>query len=227
MTAPETSKGNAPVCAIVGIGKGLGMGIAHRFAEGGYKIGMIARNREALLGYESELEAHGAVARGFSADAGDEEELVRAFRELREALGAPSVLIYNAAVVSRGVPSVVKSEDLLADFKVNVVGAVVAVQQVLPEMRKAGKGTILLTGGGFALYPQAPLFSLGLGKAGIRNLTSSLADELEGYGIRVGTVTVCGTVAEGTRFAPDKIAEAFFGLHMQKPGGAPNELLFK
>ena len=56
---------------------------------------------------------------------------------------------------------------------VNIGGALVAAQAVAPKMSERGLGTILLTGGGFALQPLPDYLSLSIGKAGIRALAMS------------------------------------------------------
>ncbi|MEL7237210.1 MAG: SDR family NAD(P)-dependent oxidoreductase, partial [Chloroflexota bacterium] len=134
-------------------------------------------------------------------------------------IGTADVLVYNAAVITQGTPSHLDPEELVAHFRVNVAGALAAAQACLPHKQETGSGTILLTGGGLALYPAAQFSSLSIGKAGIRSLAKSLHDELKPSNIHVATVTVGGFVKAGTYFDPDKIAEAYIALH-QQPAGA-------
>lgn len=100
------------------------------------------------------------------------------------------------------------------DLRTSVVGALAAAREVLPAMRESGRGTILFTGGGAALRPSTSYASLSVTKAAPRNLALSLAAELRGTGLRVGTVTVAGSIGRNGRFAPERIADAFWGLHM-------------
>ncbi len=206
------------ICAIVGIGPGISMAVAERFAKEGYALALIARNAEKLTGYIEQFTASGTDAHGFAADAGDFDALRGAFASIQDQLGDVSVLVYNAAAPRQGVPSALDPEAFINDQRVNVGGALVAAQQVLPHMRSAKSGTILFTGGGFSLYPSAQYSSLAVGKAAIRNLTKSLHDELEPDGIHVATVTVAGFVQEGTYFAPENIAETYWELHSQPAG---------
>jgi NADP-dependent 3-hydroxy acid dehydrogenase YdfG len=57
---------NHKICAIVGVGQGLGLAIAHRFGQAGYAIAMLARRADALAAYRSELEQQGISARGLA-----------------------------------------------------------------------------------------------------------------------------------------------------------------
>jgi NADP-dependent 3-hydroxy acid dehydrogenase YdfG len=136
------------------------------------------------------------------------------------------VLIYNAVAASRGPLSTLAADTLLADLTVSAAGALVAVQAVLPAMRERGKGTIVFTGGGAAVTP-LPNTTLSIGKAALRMLALGLAQELEGSGLRVGTVTIYGGVAPGTPFDPDRIAEAYWAIHTGSAGSDGAEVSFR
>jgi short-subunit dehydrogenase len=71
----------------------------------------------------------------------------------------------------------------------------------------------LKPGGGAALHPCASLSSLCAGKAALRMWALTLAEDLTGTGVQVGTVTVYGPVERGTAFDPDDIAAALVRLH--------------
>jgi short-subunit dehydrogenase len=215
------------VCAVVGAGSGIGLAVAKRFAREGFSLALMARRADELEGYAAALRKEGADARGFAADAGDFDSLEGALTTIDQELGPPEVLVYNAAVLRRGSPTSLSTGDLLADFKVNVAGALACVKHVAGAMRERKRGTILLTGGGLALSPHPDFASLAIGKAGLRSLAASLAGELEPAGIHVATVTVCGFVKPGTHFDPDKIADVYFTLHAQGPGQWEREVIYK
>jgi NAD(P)-dependent dehydrogenase (short-subunit alcohol dehydrogenase family) len=90
-------------------------------------------------------------------------------------------------------------------------------------MRRAGRGTLLFTGGGLALGPKPGLAAASLGKAALRSLALSLAGELAPEGIHAATVTVCGFVQPGTPLSPDRVAQAFWELHAQERDHWENE----
>lgn len=216
-----------PVCAVVGVGPGLGLALARRFAREQFTIAALARRQPAVDEHVAALTAGGATAVGLTVDAADPAAVTAALGRVRDQLGPPSVLIYNAAVLTTGLPSALAPAKLIADFTVNVVSALAAAQAVLPDMRAAGRGTILLTGGGFAFEPHPNFASLGLGKAALRNLSQSLYKELTPEGIHAATVTVCGLIKPGTAFDPDAIAEAFWALHSQPAGTWTWEHVFR
>ncbi|MBD3886227.1 SDR family NAD(P)-dependent oxidoreductase [Phormidium tenue FACHB-886] len=199
---------------IVGMGDGIGLAVSRRFASQGFTIAMIARNETKLQGFKDTLEAEGHSAHSFVADAGDEVSLRTAIAAIQEQLGHPEVLVYNVAIPTMNNVLNETVERLTSDFKANVVGALVATQAVLPMMKAQGTGTILFTGGGFAIYPSPDFASLSLGKAGIRSLAKLLAEALKPDSIRVGTVTVCGTVnPDHPKYNPDSIAENYWNFY--------------
>jgi short-subunit dehydrogenase len=215
------------IAVVVGVGEGIGLAVARRFARAGFRLALVARRMEALQEYVDDLTQNGAEANAFAADAGDTPGLIEAFKAIKASVGAPEVLIYNAAAVVSGVPSALDVQQLEANFRVNVGGALVASQQVIPEMVARKSGTILFTGGGLALNPNPNYAALAIGKAGLRSLAYSLGAELEPQGVHVATVTVAGFVQPGTHFDPDKIAEKYWELHTQPAGSWEREIVYR
>ena len=184
----------AKLLTIVAMGDGVGLAIAKRFAREGFAIAMIARNAAKLESFKAMLQAEGYEAYSFAADAGDGSSLQSALALIQTQLGNSEVLVYNVAVLKMESILNETMDTLVADFRTNVAGALAATKAILPVMQAQGYGTILLTGGGFAMYPSPDFGSLSLGKAGIRSLAKMLAEAFKPTGIRVGTVTICGTV---------------------------------
>jgi len=199
-----------PVCAVVGIGPGLGAALARRFAHEGYAVLGLARDPAKLA-----LEPGVALRAADAADAGG---LAAALREGARAADDPvEVLLYNAyrAIMAEGGASSLDPGALVEDFRVNVAGALAAAWAVLPGMLAAGRGTILFTGGGLALDPTGwlPAASLAIGKAGLRSLAFTLHAELAPRGVHAGTVTVAGMIRPGTAFDPPGAFRAEIVFH--------------
>lgn len=207
--------GTAPAqaCFVVGAGPGLGSAVARRFAAAGHPVGVVGRSSDPLQQLVGEL----AVTRPAAAAVGDVADvgaLRAALDELTAALGPPGVLVFNAVTCTGGAPSALPPDRLLGDYAVNVVGALAAVQHVLPSLLEVG-GTALLTGGGAALYPSPGSASLSLTKSGLRLLAQLLHEELTPQGVHVATVTIMGGIGSRPRFAPDEIARTYVELHRQ------------
>ncbi len=217
------------VCLIVGAGPGIGQACALAFARGEQcDIALASRQPQHLRPIaDSIAETTGRRVKTYAADSGDFVSLRRLVETVGTELGDPDVVIFNAASAHRGKPLQVEPEKWIEDFRINVGGAVVLAQAVAPAMKVRGRGTILLTGGGFAHEPAAAFASLSASKAALRNLAFTLAQEIGADGIHVATVTVYGVVQTGTAFDPGRIAQSFLTLHRQKKGQFDTELVYK
>lgn len=206
----------------------MGHGIATAFARKGSDLLLLGRSPERHGSQLAELRALGVGLTTAAVDAGDPAALA-------SALVAPPgeglvVLAYNAVVPTPGPPSTLPPDRLAADLQVDVVGALAAVQALLPTLRQRG-GALLFTGGGMAHHPVASVASIGIGKAALRSLVLALAQELapEAPQLGVGLVSIMGPVAAGTAFDPVCIGEAFVALQQRLAAAEPGpvEVMFQ
>ncbi|NOY58307.1 MAG: SDR family NAD(P)-dependent oxidoreductase [Calditrichaeota bacterium] len=215
------------ILTIIGMGQGISLAVAKRFAKEGFSVAMISRTKEKLEHNQTELKKMGYDAHYFVADAGNEASLKSAMSKIKTNLGDTSVLVYNAANVFAAFPSQISFDNLVNDFKVNVAGALIATQEVLPAMAAEKKGTIIYTGGGLSIRPYKDYTSLAIGKAGIRSLAHTFAQELKSEGIHVATVTVREFVRSyHEKYNPTSIAEEFWKLHIQPKGKFKTEIIY-
>ena len=203
------------IVVVVGAGPGLGRSIALRFAREGADIALLARSAQRLEPLVDEVEALGVRVEGVGADVADEASLRAALADVRRSLGDPAVLVYNASEYVEGAPTAVGYADFVHGLLVGVGGALVALQEVAPSMRAAGRGTVLLTGSEAAVRPYPGAAGLGVAKAGLRSLALSAAAELRPDRVHVSTVTIRGRLKAGTAFDPDLVADHYWRLHVQ------------
>ena len=213
-----------PGAIVIGAGPGIGTSVARRFARAGLPVAVLARSRATVDTALGALADAPDQVLGLTADVTDEWALRTALDEAVARLGAPDVLVYNAALIRSDMVGDLSAAQHLDAWAVNVVGAITAVAHLGPAMARAGQGTILLTGGMPEPLPDAT--SLSLGKAGVRALADLLARAYEPLGIHVATVTVAGAVAPGSAFDPDEIAEKYWRLHAQPAGSWEREVLY-
>jgi NADP-dependent 3-hydroxy acid dehydrogenase YdfG len=136
--------------AIVGAGPNLGLAAASRFGAEGFDIGLVARNTQRLEELRGTLGHRGIRAAAAAADIRRPQAVAQALEDLIERLGPVDVLLYSPSVVVEWIKPVAESTaaDVRPHLELSVLGAIGAVQTVLPGMRERGGGTLLFTTGG-------------------------------------------------------------------------------
>ena len=212
---------------IVGVGPGIGFELARAFATAGHPVAILARDKAKLDGYAVELASStGQVVRGYAADAADPDRLRAALGSAISELGAPDVLVYNAGVLRRDSPIGGEHADWIHNTAINVLGAKVAADAVLPELRE-NRGSLFFTGGGYALRPSKDFASLSVGKAALRAYVQVLHNQLAGTDVHATSVTVTAAIESGEgRFDPAVLAQTYIDLHNQPQSEWQHELVY-
>ena len=195
------------IALITGVGPGTGSSIARRFSDGGYKIAMIARDKERLKSLEDELED----SKGYSCELRNQEYLNSTIENIIKDFGYPDVFIHNAVRGTRGNFLEFTSEELQSNFDINVLALHRIAQKVAPEMIKKNKGAIIVTGNTSAHRGKANFGGTASTKAAQKILTESFARYLNPKGIHVAYITIDAAIdLEWTRKAwPDKPDDFF------------------
>ncbi|MEY9927508.1 NAD(P)-dependent dehydrogenase (short-subunit alcohol dehydrogenase family) [Catenulispora sp. GP43] len=203
---------------ILGAGPGLGLAVARVFAEAGHAVALLGRGESRLRELAAVLQGGGHRVHVQPADAARPQDLQAALDAAIAELGAPEVLVYNAAAARPDTPTgaaAATAEHWADSLAVNVTGAAVAAGHVIPAFRE-GRGTVLLTGGGFAVAPSPDYTTLSVGKAALRAYALALHAEQLKAGVHVSTVTIRGLLRpDDARFAPAAIAPVYLELHRQ------------
>jgi NAD(P)-dependent dehydrogenase (short-subunit alcohol dehydrogenase family) len=196
-----------PVCAILGVGPGNGAAFARRFSAGGYAVALMARRGDIIDPLAAEL----PDARAWRCDAAEAGDIERCFAEIRGDMGEIETLIYNAGSGIWGSVEEVSAEDFETCWRINAHGAFIASQQVIPAMKAAGRGNIVLIGATASRRGGAKSAAFAAGKAAQRSLAESMARHLWPAGIHVSLVIIDGMIdLERTRLRlPDKPDEFF------------------
>ncbi len=211
-----------PSAIVLGAGPGVGAAVARAFAERGYRIGLVGRTPAGLEELAEAARGAGGPVEWAAADVADPQALTAAVEELCGRAGRLDVLHHNASRYRPARSHELTAQDLLDDLAVGAASLVTAVRAALPQLREAGRrpgrATVLATGGGSADGPMAGAASLGVQKAALRNLVQAMAADLRPEGIHVATLTVRGTIADGTPFAAAEVARVLAGLAAESAG---------
>src|SRR5258707_14047328 len=87
-----------PVCVVTGVGPGTGSALARRFAKGGYRVALLARDRQRLAALEQELPG----AKAYPCDVSDAQQVDKTTELTERDLGQPSGLVHNAGAGAFG-----------------------------------------------------------------------------------------------------------------------------
>lgn len=200
-----------PVVVVVGAGPGVSGSVARLFAGKGYDVGLVGLDAGQL----SELRASidGADVQTAVADITDVESATLAIRTLGDHFGGIDVLHFNPSAFREKDPLELTVPELLADLALGVGALLTVVQAARPYLSSGGRVTA--TGSMAADEPWNRAASLGVQKAGVRNLVRSLDTTLAPDGIRAVSVTVRGTLAREGAFTPDRVAAAIHAAAFQ------------
>lgn len=200
------------VALVTGASRGLGKAIAIRLAAEGATVGLTARTMEPDPKYQgslqqtlAEITADGGSALAIPADLSNPEDRDRLFGELVEHVGAPDILVNNAAVTFLRPLDQFPERRVRLMMEMHVLAPLHLSQLSIPAMRERGRGWILnITSVGGDL-PEGPPFSefdrtagfgiYGTVKAALNRLTKSLAAELYDDGIAVNAAAPTNPVA--------------------------------
>ena len=207
------------VAIVTGASRGIGAGIAKRFAAEGARVVLVARTVKeggsALPGSLNEVAAwireRGGECICVGADLGSEEDRARIVPEAIAAFRGVDILINNAAWGKYRPAHQQRTRDVRLAWEINVVAPLDLAQQCLESMKARGGGWVVNISSATADLPHpAPYdfderyisFNLNMGptiyattKAGLQRLTAGLAVELAPHGIAVSTLAPVEAVA--------------------------------
>jgi citronellol/citronellal dehydrogenase len=200
------------VALVTGTSRGLGKAIAQRLAAEGATVALTARTMEPDPKYQGslretldEIVGSGGAAIAVQADLSDAEERERLFREVVERVGAPDILVNNAAVTFLRPLDEFPDRRVRLMMEMHVVAPLHLTQLAIPAMRERGSGWILNVTSVGGELPDGPPISdydrtagfgvYGTVKAALNRLTKSLAAELYDDGIAVNAAAPTNPVA--------------------------------
>ncbi len=175
-----------PVCIVTGVGPGTGAALSRRFAAGGYRVAMLARNQERLASLQEEI----SLASSYVCDVSDEAAVNSTVAAIKKDLGPPAVLIHNAVRGSFGTFLEIEPADLESNFQVNTMGLLYLARAIAPGMIEAGHGAIIATGNTAALRGKPRFAGFAPTKAAQRILAQSMARTLGPQGVHVAYVVI-------------------------------------
>lgn len=207
---------------IVGAGRGLGNGVAEKFAQENFQVILISRSEKNLAEYKKTFAEKNIDVETQAADVSDFENFAETFKNLTEKFGTPDVLFYNVGITSPADENI-SAKKLVEHYITDVAGAFNCVRLLDTKEFAEKHGAILITGGGFAIQPYAGYLPLSMDKAALRAMVQALTPVLNAKGIYIGTIQITGVIGSNEKFAPKNIAEEFYKLYDKRE---TNEVIY-
>ncbi|BDE13814.1 MULTISPECIES: SDR family NAD(P)-dependent oxidoreductase [Mycobacterium] len=175
---------------ITGGSSGIGEAVAHKIAEAGGTVVLVARTLENLEKVADDIRANGGIAHVYSCDLSDMDAIAAMADQVLEDLGGVDILINNAGRSIRR--SLALSYDRIHDYQrtmqLNYLGAVQLILKFIPGMRERGYGHIVNVSS-VGVQTRAPRFGAYIAsKAALDSLCDALQAETVSDNVRFTTV---------------------------------------
>jgi NAD(P)-dependent dehydrogenase (short-subunit alcohol dehydrogenase family) len=218
---------------ITGASQGLGRVISEQYLREGANVVLCARTEGDLARTQLALQAsfpqRKVLAR--ACDVSDETQVKALAAFALEELGSLQVLVLNAGVYGpMGPTEAVDLTEWRRAVDINLFGVLLPCRALIPHLKTAGRGKIIVLSGGGATNPLPNISAYAASKAAVVRLMETLAEELKTSGIDVNAIAP-GALA--TRFVddvlaagPEKVGAAFYEKNKQwkEKGATPLEL---
>jgi 3-oxoacyl-[acyl-carrier protein] reductase len=176
------------VAAVTGSNKGIGKGIARKFAKEGYDVVLFGRDTKSLKETENELKEFGTEIMSFAGNVADESFAENSVRRIEEKFGRIDHLINNAGlgIFSNLVDA--RLDDFKKQVDANMYGVFNFSKAVLPGMMKRKSGSIINIASlaGKNAFTGGSMYSAT--KHAVLGLTRCLMLEAREYNIRVAAI---------------------------------------
>jgi NAD(P)-dependent dehydrogenase (short-subunit alcohol dehydrogenase family) len=218
-----------PVCVVAGVGPGNGLATARKFAEGGYRVALLARSEGPLREFESDV----PESRAYPTDLTSESEVVTTFERIHEELGPVHVLVQNAAGFAHGGLLETTPAQLEASWRCGPWALLLTARAVVPSMLQTGGGSIIVVGATASMRTNGQFLAFAAAKSALRSVSESMAKDLGPQGIHVAHVIVDGIIdrprtepagALPVFLKPESIAVNIWNLVQQDPSAWTFEL---
>ncbi len=230
----------------VGMRWGIGGAVAQKFAKEGFFVVLTTRNAANASALEKAIKEQDGEGMIVELDLVSRESISKAFAKIRDQVGDPHVLVYNAGYLEgRDLPP---EKELLEHIPVEMLetaqhiasrGPFLVAKEVLPAMRERVEVSFLISNNSSSWRGRKRMTgqSLYYPRVMMRTLAQVLTEEYSEHGVHVANVVIDGLIdSPGTRALPKaqqqpevvmnpvKIAEAFYYLHTQDKSCWTHEL---
>ncbi len=170
---------------ITGASSGIGAATALAFAKAGIHVALVSRSQEKLAQVAETVKQAGVETAVYSVDLSQVEQVREQIEKIATEFGPIDILVNNAGMGYTCPLADIPLQDWQHVFNLNLTSAFQCIQGVLPQMRNAGKGTIIniVSIAGHNAFPGWSAYCAS--KFAMLGMSRSLAAEERANGIRV------------------------------------------
>ena len=181
---------------VTGGGSGIGRCIAHEISALGGSVSLIGRNTDKLQKVATEIESAGGKVDFYSCDIREEDKVAETVRKIVETHKKINGLVNNAGGQYPSPAAAIKQKGFEAVVKTNMVGGFLFAREVFTQsMSKTGGSIINITADMWGGMPG--MIHSGAARAGMDNITKTLAFEWGHKGVRVNAVAPGWIISSG------------------------------
>ncbi len=178
---------NGKVAVVTGASRGAGKAIATRLMSEGVKLAIIGSS-EQIHETATELKENGGEVLSLQADVANEQQVKEAFKQALDQYGKIDILVNNAGIGFFKTAEETTVEEWDKVFDVNTKGVFLTTREVLPSMKENNSGTIITISSDVGRRAIANGSAYTATKYAVQGFINSVAQEVQEYGIRMGTV---------------------------------------
>ncbi|MBU09429.1 MAG: hypothetical protein CME13_15860 [Gemmatimonadetes bacterium] len=180
---------NGKVAIVTGAAQGLGLSIAELLARRGAAVTVADIQQEKATTSASDLRQKGLSVDAARLDVADSEQVNDVFDGVAETSGGLDILVTSAGVAQKVTPVVDLDDDEWRHvLQITLTGAFYCCRAASRIMERQERGSIVNLASINGQKPAALMAAYNVAKAGVINLTQTMALELAAYGVRVNAV---------------------------------------